>query len=129
VIGLADSTRVEMEAKAFGVAAIEEVAAAAEEAEAEEVRVEAEAAGDALHSSHRVGEGMLTWRRLWKGSREKCATRLKTKNKKCSETLPFGSRSMQMYSNLVKSITKFSGLLVSSEKTTKKPLFRCKEDE
>ena len=24
---------------------------------------------------------MLTWRRLWKGSREKCATRLKTKNK------------------------------------------------
>ncbi len=25
---------------------------------------------------------MLTWRQLWKESREKCATRLKTKNKK-----------------------------------------------
>ncbi len=30
-------------------------------------------------------------------------------------------------SNLVKSISKFSGLLISGKKTTKRPLFRCQE--
>ena len=43
VIGLADSTRVEMEAKVVGVATLEEEEAAAAEEEAEEVREEANA--------------------------------------------------------------------------------------
>ncbi len=67
---------------------------------------------------------MLTWRRLWTGSREKCAARLKTNNNKKLGNVAFWQ---SKYS--VKSITKFSGLLISSEKTTKRPRFRCKEDE
>ena len=66
---------------------------------------------------------MLTWRRLWKGSREKCATRLKTKNKKTRKRCLLAVE-------VRKSIPTWQNVLQSSPDylfRVKRPLFRFQE--